>query len=118
MTISFYNIQKDSIIQFNLKRIINIFVNTEIRRPFITLNVEPSDIIKKIKEKIYHKNGILLEQQKLFFNGQILEDNETFEYYNIKNESNLTIKFYNINVNQVSVFLKLTILLTIFLICS
>ena len=47
------------------------------------------DKIKNIKNKIKIKENIPSELQLLFFNGQKLEDDKTFKYYNIENLSTL-----------------------------
>ena len=54
----------------------------------ITLEVEPSETIKEIREKIKkEEEGIYLENQNLVFARRQLEDDRTLEDYNIKNDS-------------------------------
>jgi len=67
-----------------------IFVKTPAGET-ITLDVEQTDSIKDVKAKIQVKEGYPPALQRLFFDGQELQDNSTLVEYNIQKQSTLDL---------------------------
>ena len=72
-----------------------IYVISSLDGKKISLNVEPSDIIKHIKELIYKKEKFDICKQILIFAGMPLDNNSTLADYNIHKEATLHLIFQN-----------------------
>ena len=91
--LSDYNIQKEATLHLisGLRDGMQIFIKT-LTGKTITLEVKPSDTIKKVKRKIQDKEGIPRSQQHLIFKRQELKDRQTLDEYKVTNKSSVHLR--------------------------
>lgn len=65
-----------------------VFVKNLIGRT-ITVDLEPTDTIRQLKEKIEQKEAIPQGEQRLIFSGKGLEDTRSVSDYNIQSNSTI-----------------------------
>lgn len=84
------NIKNESIIDLAVKMLggLQIFIKL-LNGKTITLNIEATDTIGRIKEMIQSKEGIPIELQRIIFAGRDLQNERTLDYYNFQKSSTI-----------------------------
>ena len=91
--LSDYNVPKEATLQLvlRLRSGMQIFIKT-LTGKTITLEVKPSDTIKKVKRKIQDKEGIPPSLQHLIFTRQELKDHQTLDEYKVTDKSSVHLR--------------------------
>ena len=92
-TLQDYKIENNSIIDFYDYKIGGQYFIKNVKGKTIAIDLEPSDTIKILKEKINYREAIPLDKIKIIYQGKLLEDDKTIKYYNLKEQIYLTLKF-------------------------
>ncbi|KAF6989547.1 hypothetical protein CFC21_006875, partial [Triticum aestivum] len=87
-TLADYNVQKESK-ESTLHLVLRLRGGTTIKVKTLTgkeieIDIDPTDTVDRIKERVEEKEGIPLVQQRLIFAGKQLADDKTAKDYNIK----------------------------------
>ena len=91
-TLQDYKIENNSIIDFYDYTIGGQYFVKTVKGKTIAIDLEPSDTIKILKEKINYREAIPLDKIKIIYQGKLLEDDKTIKYYNLKEQIYLTLK--------------------------
>jgi len=84
-TLSDYNIQMDSILNLVL-RMKQMFIQINAGEPVVIMFFD-NEKIEQIKQKIEDVVAIPIEKQRLFFNGELLENDKSAVLYHIPKDS-------------------------------
>jgi len=108
LSLSNYNIQKGSTLHLVLRKLEDIYfiyIKT-LSGKIISLEVNQSDDVKVVKEKIYKQEGILPSQQHLIYAGKKLKDNLPLSNYNIQKESTLHL-ILRLSLDKYTIFVNI-----------
>jgi len=82
-----YNIVHQDIVHLVLRLRVGMQIIIKSYKDNYLLDVKTEDTIKDIKYEIQEREGILINKQRLFCDGEELEDARTLESYNISKVS-------------------------------
>ncbi|KAF7078446.1 hypothetical protein CFC21_082878 [Triticum aestivum] len=87
-TLADYNIQKESTLHLVLRLRGGTMIKVKtLTGKEIEIDIEPTDTIDRIKERVEEKEGIPPVQQRLIYAGKQLADDKTAKDYNIEERS-------------------------------
>ncbi|VAI18001.1 unnamed protein product [Triticum turgidum subsp. durum] len=87
-TLADYNIQKESTLHLVLRLRGGTMIKVKtLTGKEIEIDIEPTDTIDRIKERVEEKEGIPPVQQRLIYAGKQLADDKTAKDYNIEGGS-------------------------------
>ncbi|CAL9129587.1 unnamed protein product [Musa acuminata var. zebrina] len=87
-TLADYNIQKESTLHLVLRLRGGMMIKVKtLTGKEIEIDIEPTDTIDRIKERVEEKEGIPPVQQRLIYAGKQLADDKTAKEYNIEGGS-------------------------------
>jgi ubiquitin len=90
-TLSDYDIRRErTVLRLSKTRGMMIFIHTLTGKTF-EVEVEPSDTVESVKEKIQEQEGIPPDEQRLIFGGRLLEDGRTMSDYHVQHESEMQL---------------------------
>ena len=104
LTLADYNIQHRSTLDLEEK--MQIYVLETLLGTTITVEVDSSDTIGNVKDKIESTEGFPKHQQCLLFDNKQLDDNHTLAENNIWKEANLLLVLYLCPRGTMKIFVK------------
>ncbi len=64
-------------------------IYVDVKEEKITLEVEDTDTVESVKEKIADKTGILADKQTLMYNGESMQDGKSLQDYNVQEDTTI-----------------------------
>lgn len=64
-------------------------IYVDVKEEKITLEVEDTDTVESVKEKIADKTGIPADKQTLMYNGEAMQDGKSLQDYNVQEDTTI-----------------------------